>query len=200
MIRYDVINKIISSHKFTRYLEIGIEEGNCFRQVNCAEKTGVDPECALDFVIKLTSDNFFLNYTGPQFDVVFIDGLHHADQVIKDIENALCCLNPIGYIVVHDTLPYRKIHQKVPRSSSVWTGDVWKAIHYLRTKKTDLEIFTLDCDYGCTVIRKGKQDLLSYEGEPLTWDYFLRNKVEFLNIKRPYYLDEYLSAKIAKTA
>lgn len=43
--------------------------------------------------------------TKQKFDLVFIDGLHHSDQVLKDINNSLSFLEPNGVIMCHDILP-----------------------------------------------------------------------------------------------
>ena len=51
----------------------------------------------------MTSDEFF-ELNNEKFDFVFVDGLEH-DQVRRDVENALRCLNPGGYIALHDMLP-----------------------------------------------------------------------------------------------
>lgn len=198
MTRYDIINKIISKYEFSRYLEIGVDQGKSFEHIKCAEKVGVDPDSPLDYVLKLTSDEFFETYQGEPFDLIFIDGLHHAKQVIRDIDNALQCLSTNGYIVVHDTMPSDEIRQRVPRESLFWNGDVWKAIHFYRTQRNDVELFTMNCDHGCTVIRRGTQLPLPYHGEGLTWEYFVQHKKELLNLKEPQSLDQYLRPSLSK--
>ncbi len=42
----------------------------------------------------MTSDDFFRQYQGPPFDLIFIDGLHLSQQVLTDVKNALQWLNP----------------------------------------------------------------------------------------------------------
>ena len=108
MNRTAIINYLISRCKAKSYLEIGVWSGNNFDNVVCEKRVGVDPApeqlknpglCRV-----MTSDEFFAQNT-ETFDVIFIDGLHHADQVYKDLVNAAKCLNPNGYIVCHDMNP-----------------------------------------------------------------------------------------------
>ncbi len=42
----------------------------------------------------MTSDDFFRQYQGPLFDLIFIDGLHLSEQVLTDIRNSLQWLSP----------------------------------------------------------------------------------------------------------
>ena len=55
-----------------------------------------------------------------KFDIIFIDGLHHYEQVIVDINNALSVLNDNGHILVHDCLPRTIAHQAIPRYRGSW--------------------------------------------------------------------------------
>jgi len=60
--------------------------------VQSGRKTGVDPSprrvLAEWEMHQMASDAFFAANTS-KFDLIFIDGLHTSDQVIKDIFNAL---------------------------------------------------------------------------------------------------------------
>lgn len=40
-------------------------------------------------LVRATSDAYFAAYRGPPFDLVFIDGLHHAEQIRRDIDHSL---------------------------------------------------------------------------------------------------------------
>ncbi len=51
--------------------------------------------------IKSGSDNFF-NKNKINYDLIFVDGNHTINQVLKDIINSLNCLNENGIIVLHD--------------------------------------------------------------------------------------------------
>ncbi|MDA7745670.1 class I SAM-dependent methyltransferase, partial [Candidatus Pelagibacter sp.] len=116
-------------------------------------KVGVDPISR--GAIRSTSDDFFLKNLNNNYDVIFIDGLHYYEQVIKDIKNSLKILNNDGFILVHDCLPRTLAHQAVPRYRGSWNGDVWKSIVELRND-INLDIITCEIDFGVAIIRKRK--------------------------------------------
>lgn len=193
MYRTEIINKYISKYKFEKYLEIGVGDGFCIEKVSAKYKDGVDPgvdptyshSCNL-VNHKITSDEFFSSIENKNilYDFIFIDGLHHTDQVDKDIYNSLKYLSLNGIIMLHDTVPDSYKSQLVPRAQVIWNGDVWKSIVKLRYNNPNLEIFTIDTDCGCTILRRGKQSL--YNKVPLiaalNWNYFCVNKKELLNL------------------
>lgn len=148
MNRTELINLIIKKKKYKSYLEIGIGTGKNFKTILCENKVGVDPDPKTN-ALHLTSDAFF-KMNRRQFDIIFIDGLHHADQVKKDIINSWECLSDGGCLLLHDTNPDREEITHVPRDSKEWCGDVYKAIHQIDGPPK----FTLKDDHGVTVIRK----------------------------------------------
>ena len=109
MNRIEIIQELINKHGYKNYLEIGVRDGSCFNAIKCESKDGVDPDLSSAATVKLTSDEFFKRWEAEKevpawykFDIIFIDGLHHADQVEKDIDNSLKYLNEGGIIVMHD--------------------------------------------------------------------------------------------------
>ena len=68
----------------------------------------------------MTSDEFF-EQNKEKFDIVFIDGLHHSEQVYKDILNSLNILNEDGTIICHDMNPTEEFRQIVPRKLAIKT-------------------------------------------------------------------------------
>jgi hypothetical protein len=181
MTRIDIINKLISKNNYKKYLEIGVQNGHCFNQIVCESKTAVDPESTVKECKKITSDEFFAK-NKAEFDIIFIDGLHHYQQVYKDIKNALEVLSKNGTIVCHDMLPPDENHQKVPRMQDAWTGDCWKAWVLLRGTRSDLSMRVVDHDYGCGIITRGKQETVEYSN--LTYANFVDNKEKWMNIVR----------------
>ena len=153
--RFSIINKF--STKYTDYLEIGVEYGQTFQSVNIKNKTGVDPDPKTDDnrIVKKTSDEFFID-NKKMFDVIFIDGMHQAEYVLRDFNNSVKCLNNGGLIFIDDVLPINEREQnKIPikhayengilKYREPWTGDVWKFIYYLlRNYKNKLnhKVFT----------------------------------------------------------
>ena len=104
----------------------------------------------------MTSDEFFKNNT-EYFDLIFIDGLHEANQVFRDMMHALRWLRPNGTILLHDCNPRLfEYTATYPRSeealSSVWLGDTWKAIVAMRMNP-DVDLFVVDVDMGIGVLR-----------------------------------------------
>jgi len=180
MNRTDIINYYIAKTNAKSYLEIGISGGENFAKIICNNKVGVDPSPTSPATIHLTSDDFFIENKNS-FDVIFIDGLHHADQVEKDILNSLNVLNDGGVIVCHDMKPETEDAQIIPYRGGEWNGDCWRAFVSLRQTRSDLEMFTIDCDQGVSVITQGKQDLLKIN-EEMNYENFSKNKKEWLNL------------------
>ena len=111
--------------------------------------------------LKDTSDNFFKK-NKKNFDVIFIDGLHHYEQCRKDIINSLKVLNKNGFIFLHDMIPRSWLEENVPRLSGLWSGDVWKvALELIKTKGIDF--FVIKADRGVGVIKKREQDVIYHD-------------------------------------
>jgi hypothetical protein len=76
---------------------------------------------------------------------------------------------------------------------------VWKAIVHFRSKRNDLNLFVLDCDYGLGIITKNKpENSLSFSEsqiESFTYDDFATNKKEWLNLKPAGYINEFFNLK-----
>ena len=187
--RLQVLQYLVDQLKANTYLEIGVDNGNNFYNLQAPTKVGVDPSPAIRLrerwkfrqqkapntrIIKKTSDEFFKNYSaylGNQLiDVAFVDGLHTYAQALRDVENCLDHLSARGVIVMHDCLPphamaatpaseIKKLH-KMPGFDGLWCGDVWKAVLHLRATRSDIDMFVLNCDFGLGVISKGHQTCL----------------------------------------
>lgn len=136
MFRGDLINKIIDINGLTnpKYLEIGVHNGATFASIKSSNKDGVDPGQYCDCPLvnyKMTSDVFFKNHISKKYDIVFIDGLHTAFQVSKDIYNTINNIENGGWIVIDDVFPHNEYEQEALdlRKSGPQTGDVWKAVY-----------------------------------------------------------------------
>jgi hypothetical protein len=192
MIRTDIINTFIEKFGYKSYLEIGTQRpaGN-FNHIKAEYKFCVEPFPAppdmdkIDFIG--TSDEYFESISSDiKFDIIFIDGLHHYDQVLKDIENSFNHLNDNGTIVVHDCLPTTEKMQERDDHGGEWTGDVWKAIAILRTETIDNDIKVVNTDYGCGILRKGTN--IPYEPiikNYLNFNYYAQNHTNMLNVISP---------------
>lgn len=201
MTRTDIINFLIKQKKFKSYLEIGLDNGDNFKNIKCDLKESVDPFFKEDhkngqdlqfdedipdkikemLTYRMTSDEFFEQNT-KTYDIIFIDGLHLQEQVGKDIINSLKILNKNGYIVVHDCLPGNESMQIVPRQQIGWNGDVWKAIYELIQQGLDIKV--IDTDFGVGIIKYTDNDkLLHYpKKSDITWKDFENNRNKIMNV------------------
>lgn len=229
--RYNIIQEfidVLSKTKKINYLEIGVRDGDCFLKIKADKKLAIDPNFVISKSKKVktlfrnssnfrnkyfeaTSDDFFekksemLAEIGG-VDVVFIDGLHQYEQVMRDVQNSLKILNKNGVILMHDCNPTfaaaavrgsspQEIAENPPEGwTGEWNGDVWKCIVNLRSMRDDLEILVYDCDYGIGQVRKGKPDsMLTFSLEEIDkMDYsdLEKNRQYLLNLKAG---DEYIN-------
>ena len=198
--RYDVINYFVHSHAARSYLEIGGRSGTCFQRIRCEEKVGVDPNPVGDHseweIIPKTSDEFFAA-NDRKFDVVFIDGLHLAEQVTRDIFNALTCLHARGVVLMHDCNPATERAQtrdeSLAQKGEQWNGDVWKVVAFVRQQCPELLCHVVDVDQGIGVIvpleeSQFEQPIEHYEMrarqyfDTLSWDDLIENRAELLGL------------------
>ena len=186
--RYDIINYLIDKYKLINYLEIGVFQGENIRKVKASHKDGVDPGHEAYVVPEvnypMTSDDFFDLLKGHEdikYDIIFIDGLHHADQVEKDIKNSLNHIVDGGFIVLHDCNPVSYEAQLIPRQTIAWNGDVWKAFVDFKAHYPKMECCVIDTDFGVGVIKVGEQ-AVTFQDQILDWDYFSNNRKELLNL------------------
>lgn len=188
MDRTDIINKYIDKYQYKTYLEIGVGNGNNFENIKCMNKISVDPNDEyVNTTFRITSDDFFkliqpkLN---SKYDIIFIDGLHECEQVKRDILNSINYLNANGTIIMHDCNPPTEAHQIVPRIQSDWNGDVWKAFVFYKMKY-DWEMFVIDTDWGCGVVRLNEESIFSKKCEligELNYNFLNKNRNQLLKL------------------
>jgi hypothetical protein len=193
MRRFDIINTFIKKYNFKNYLEIGVYQGENIRKIIAPHKDGVDPgsegHMTPEVNYPITSDEFFeliKNHKDIKYDIIFIDGLHHSEQVDKDIENSLNHLIDNGVIVLHDCNPEKEEYSLVPRISGPWNGDVYKSVLKFR-QNYNHSFFTVDTDCGCGVIINNNSGVSLCDKESLqrgleSWDYFDHNRKQLLNL------------------
>jgi hypothetical protein len=201
MNRTDIINFYANKIEAKSYLEIGVRLADeNFSHIKVPFKIGVDPgiEGHSEGTHKMTSDDFF-KQNKDNFDLIFIDGLHESEQVLRDINSSLDILNNNGVIICHDMNPKIKEHQLLKEDPlrikyveeqqklknigyGLWTGDCWKAFAMLRSTRSDLEMFVIDTDFGVGVIKRGNQQKISIPAE-LTYEYLELNRELLLNLK-----------------
>jgi len=210
MHRSQIINKIIETKSFSKYLEIGVRNpDDCFNSINIELKDGVDPGFENpDNPVKYpyTSDDFFVRLENNlldrspnyKWDVIFIDGLHLSYQVEKDILNSLNHLSSDGVIVLHDCDPfmYEYNHTRLIEDywGQGWNGTVWKTIYKLKAIRTDLNICTLNADEGVGLIKRGTQKLIPFDNPYFEYKLFYNNKSRDLNLIPVEDLDNWLKS------
>lgn len=184
MKRTDIINTLIEKYAYKSYLEVGTQDPKSnFDLIKAEHKVSIDPFPRGEVSFIGTSDEYFNSiHKDVKFDIIFIDGLHHSEQVVKDITNSIKHLTLNGTIVCHDCLPYTEKMQLRDDNGGEWTGDVWKAIAKLRVECIDLSIFVVNTDYGCGVIRRGKNLPYTPDGDYLSYQYYTKNAGEMLNV------------------
>jgi hypothetical protein len=185
--RHDIINYLIDKYGLVNYLEIGVFKGENIREVKAAHKDGVDPSVegfqAPEVNYPITSDEFFDLIKGHdiKYDIIFIDGLHHADQVEKDIKNALKHIVDGGFILMHDCNPTSYEAQLIPRETIAWNGDVWKAFVDFKATYPSLKSCVVDTDFGVGVIQNGDK-INSGNFGVNDYKQFDENRKELLNL------------------
>lgn len=186
--RYDIINYIIEKNNFLNYLEIGVFHGENIRKIKVAHKDGVDPGAegiiASEVNYPMVSDDFFnliKDHSEIKYDIIFIDGLHHAEQVEKDIKNSLNHLVKGGFILMHDCNPVSYEAQLIPRKTVVWNGDTWKAFVNFKTNNPTYNCCVIDTDFGVGVIHNNGSDY-KIENRINDWEYFNSNREQLLNL------------------
>lgn len=198
-----MINFVINKYNFSKYLEIGVRDPeSCFDNINCKNKDSVDPGAERSENLakyKLTSDNFFDELQrgkldkDPEYkwDVIFIDGLHYADQVERDIHNSLNHLSDNGIIFVHDCNPPNEYYSRAymydftTPAGGYWNGSVWKSFYKIRNSRADLDACTVKDEWGTGVIKKGAQKIFKEENPFFDWHIFDSHREKALNLIDP---------------
>lgn len=147
------LNRVIRQMAAERYLEIGVSRGATFSQIDCERKVGVDPRMdvvsdaartANATLYHLTSDQYFSNNYNEAFDVIFLDGLHTAEQTFRDFCNSLGCSHPGTVWLIDDVIPSspfsalrserraRQLRERLGVTEVAWHGDVFKSVLLIR--------------------------------------------------------------------
>lgn len=199
--RTETINLILKTFsRDTKYLEIGTRNpAHNFDHINANTKYSVDPgvefkKNPVDF--KMTSDEFFERKKANKilnkdllFDVIFIDGLHLADQVNRDICNAFEHLSDDGFIILHDCNPPTEwharetYHYRYSPAGGIWNGTSWKAYYSWRCK-TDIYSICVDTDWGIGILSKNEKIGNNTINENPYYEFskMYKNKIEHLNL------------------
>lgn len=146
------LNEILRLSGGTNYLEVGVYAGRTFENVEAAQRVGVDPyprffrwprpEGARFF--ESTSREYFDSWDGEQFDLIFLDGLHEAQETLQDVIDSVRVLAEGGIILIDDVLPAdfessipdeiasRQAKEQKGILHRAWYGDVWRVAEAIR--------------------------------------------------------------------
>lgn len=148
------------------YLEIGVEYGFTFEAVYSGFKTAVDPNIRFQkwpgysgiSLRQMTSDDFFgANSLSSRYDLVFIDGLHTAEQTWRDLKNVSAQLTSNSVVIIDDTIPCDEFSTELTSDEAYklreeagisgdyrWHGDVYKVVLKLIRDVPDIQIATIN--------------------------------------------------------
>jgi SAM-dependent methyltransferase len=136
------------------YLEIGVRHGRSLSLARCPA-LGIDPAPEITEelgpqtrLISQTSDDFFRGpareHLRQQPDLVFIDGMHRFEYVLRDFMHVERHCGASTLVVIDDVFPNHPAQAERVRRTRVWTGDVWKIQHCLQTWRPDLKLLSID--------------------------------------------------------
>lgn len=159
----DVLRDLHEHHGSSFYLEIGVETGRTLALSQCP-CIGIDPDMsnlkALDYhpgtrLYQQTSDEFFEASTIPvPIDLAFIDGLHHAEQVMRDLNNILQYSAPSVVIVIDDIIPTSKEAATRTRTTESWSGDVYRVVPMIQARSDLVSVVIPANPAGLLVVRR----------------------------------------------
>lgn len=199
--RTQIINYLLSkANGETSYLEIGVRNPNDnYNQIIASKKYSVDPgiefkEAPVDYM--MTSDEFFERLSSNKilssemkFDLIFIDGLHLAEQVDRDIANSMKYIKDNGFIVLHDCNPPTEWHAREnyyyhnSPAGGYWNGTTWKAFLKWRFNSS-VNSCCIDSDWGVGILSKKRLlgQCIQETNQFFEFDDLTKNKNEYLNL------------------
>lgn len=140
------------------YFEIGVDQGQSLTLSRCCT-IAVDPSYRITRPINChlrtflhRSDDFFAttgnfdHFDGVPLDLAFIDGMHLAECVVRDLRNTEKRMSPGGVIVLDDMLPRNSLEAQRVRRTLSWAGDVYKVHDVLRRYRPDLTLLPINTE------------------------------------------------------
>ncbi|GEM_PF-567943 len=175
-IRSSRLNTLASINQSSSYLEIGVHKGQTFKEIKVEKKVAVDPKFLLNqneydsknvVFLEITSDEFFRNFAKdfPEFDLIYLDGLHCFEQTYRDFCASIACAHSKTIWLIDDTCPgsyaqAQSSHQLAKRLKQLsgekdgsWMGDVFKVVAAIHDFFPQYSFATFP-DHGQTVVWK----------------------------------------------
>jgi hypothetical protein len=166
---YELLARLQKLLQPKTYVEIGVRNGQSFALAKSAvHSVAIDPVPELHHALppgakmfKLTSDDFFANHNlktelgNNAVDLAFIDGMHLFEFALRDFINLEKYSTPNSTILLHDCYPQDSASSARERTTTIWSGDVWKVVTCLKKYRPDLQLVTVDAPpTGLAVIRR----------------------------------------------
>jgi len=141
------IQFLLDRFETSSYLEIGVQRGKTFKEISAKRKVAVDPifhpearayNKANETFFEVNSDDFFASNV-DLYSVIFLDGLHVAEQTYRDFCHSVSFLEPDGFILIDDVMPefeLGSLPERPNRNLSPdrrWWGDVYKVPFMIAT-------------------------------------------------------------------
>lgn len=180
--RAEVVQRILDMFDQPRYLEIGVDSGKTFFELSASTKIAVDPQFKFnpdarggpnEQFFAMTSDSWFAQTPVlPEFEVIYVDGLHTQEQTLRDLLNATERLVPKGVIVIDDVIPVNEeaalpdqaacyeIRERDGNPSKAWMGDVFRLLYFIDTFMPSWTFEIVSQNHGQAILwRESRADI-----------------------------------------
>jgi hypothetical protein len=164
-----LINHLAEVHGYRHYLELCTgTTGNRYAEIDrskfltCRRLTyrcpdGHDDGMSIDY---RSSDNDIgdcltkIGQEGRVFDIILVDPYHDYATSWRDLKVSFQLIKSGGTLVVHDCLPPRLEVATPEFIPGERCGTTYQAFIDFVSERDDLSYYTVDTDYGCSIIRK----------------------------------------------
>jgi hypothetical protein len=171
MFKSDIINGLGTRHGFTSYLEIctpttGYRYGKVDRRqfttcqrlmyrwcVEACDGLRIDYAVEGEAIESVAAD---LRRRGQSYDLILVDPWHGYEASLRDMRLALTLLKDGGALVVHDCAPPSLDFVAPVYVVGDWCGMTYAAFVDFLAQEPSLEAYTVDADFGCAVVRRGR--------------------------------------------
>lgn len=173
------IHAIQSIRPIGSYLEIGLGDGVNYRSVQVDQKFGVDPTpwnpdiLSEPSVYAETSDAFFAARAADllgTLDLIYIDGLHTAEQTYRDFVNSLDYSHDDTVWLIDDVVPHDFFSSLPDQATALaarqaatgsmdaaWHGDVYKVVWLIAQFHPSIDFVT--------IVGSGNSQLLAWKAK-----------------------------------
>lgn len=183
--RNRIVQGVLDLFEAPDYLEVGVNKGMTFNALQAATKVAVDPKFLFDYegvaktvpgtsFYEITSDDYFgrVATRDTSFDVIYLDGLHTAEQTIRDLINAISFLRADGVIIIDDVFPCsyvaslpdrrqtRLIRQATGDTAGAWMGDVYRLVFFVETFCQQFSYATVINNHGQLILWRDARETI----------------------------------------